>query len=81
MQDLDPTTVADRDHPAVGAADKIGVGLNIEHDRAFVAGGHVEDVAPSTPNSSPARGHHRADGDGTRASTVRVLQEKQLGRR
>jgi hypothetical protein len=58
VQDLDPTTVADRDHPAVGAADKIGVGLNIEHDRAFVAGGHVEDVAPSTPNSSSARGHH-----------------------
>ena len=44
MQADDPTAVADRDHTA-GRAPRQGlVGLHIQHDRALLARGDVEDV-------------------------------------
>ncbi|WP_207208503.1 hypothetical protein, partial [Nocardioides glacieisoli] len=44
MEDLDPSAVTDRDHAAVRATGQVCVGFDIEHDRAVVTGGHIEDV-------------------------------------
>ncbi len=62
------------------------VGLGLEPHAAVLAGGHIEDVVPWTPNRSSARGHDRPrNGDGPQAhvecANVKACQEKELGRR
>ena len=80
MQAYDPAAVADRDDTAGAAAREDLVGLDVEHHRAVVAGGDVEDVNALDTEELIGPGAPRHTGTTHTVGHVRVFSCQLLGR-